>query len=308
MAISQGCSVDAPVAPIGHDMRPDLPGAGDNADLLPKDDGNLPVPVLDAPIKDTNYLSVPVQGRATPGVDVVIEDTAVNAISVTVQDDGTFCVDVQLKQDQTNVLHLYAADPHGRQSDKIALQIQQHYVPPPPPQVVPISENAALNGSGSSAGMYAHRNDENALFDGTTELSFGGRHTPFADSATMTVRLMKASRVERVMIFAPADCQFTAPFDIYTSTLDAPAGPTIMPTAWTKQPPTYLDLTKAEVDFATPIVATHVSVVWPYDGWSSAGLNCGSWALGPYYAIAEVEAWTQPLSAPVPPHPPACGK
>ncbi len=307
-----GCAVEEPSAlpgmtTPGGGRDVDLgPGAGDNKDLLPPDDGEVAPPVLDAPIRSTTYTTVPVHGMAKPGASVVIEGTANGNIAADVASDGRFCADVKLAVNRTNILSFRTIDLVGKESTTVELAIQQTGTAPAPITSAPESENVAIGGSGSSAGMYAHRNDEDALIDGDVAVSFGGRHAPFTHSATAMVRLSGTTSLDRIKLRAPSDCPFTAPFDVYVTTLDAPSGPMTSMIGWTKLPAIIRDQATASYVFSNPIIASHIAVVWPYDGWSNAGLNCGSYVLGPYYAIGEVEAWSHPRPAPIAPRAPSC--
>src|SRR5688572_431424 len=101
-----GCNAAEPSAlPDNYSQMPDMkkpPGAGDNADLLPPDDGRVDPPRLDAPIRLTEWLSVPVNGTAEAGTNVLIEGTASGTISAEVSTDGRFCANVKLRADAVN--------------------------------------------------------------------------------------------------------------------------------------------------------------------------------------------------------------
>jgi hypothetical protein len=304
-----GCNASEPSAlPDNYSQMPDMrkpPGAGDNKDLLPPDDGRVDPPRLDAPIRLTEWMSVPVNGTAEPGTSVLIEGTASGTISADVSTDGRFCANVKLRANMVNALSLRTVDGIGNLSDKVDLAIRQEGAPPAP-AAAPLPQNAAIGGSGSSAKLMFTRNDEDALIDNDRASSYGGRHQPFTSYALMTVRLASRSRINKIVLTAPEDCPFTAPFELYYSNEDAPSSVKVNPMGWTKVVPTSQDESQATLSLTSATIATHVSIVWPYDGWSSAGLNCGSWVAGPYYAVSEVQAWTVPNVAPPPPSPPSC--
>ena len=298
-----GCTAQAPNAPLvsGRDMGP----RPENMDLLPPDDGVVKPPVVEAPIRQTAYLSVPLQGLAEPGTSVLVDGTASGSVFVDVAGDGRFCTDVALRPDRDNPITLRAIDGAGNQSASVALSIRQTGAPATPP-TSPTSQNAVIRGSASSNHLLLQHADESALIDGDDVSYFGGHHIPFTSYASMTVRLGDRSRINRVRLQAPTSCPFTAPLEVYVSNADAPSSPGVAPMMWQRVPVTNGTPERMTAELASSTVATHVAVLWPYDPWGAGGLNCGSWALGPYYGLAEVEAWTVPNLPPPPPQAPSC--
>lgn len=305
LAALVGCSAAEPTAepdPTEEavDMRKPKPP---QPDMLPAPDDEVKPPEVEAPILVSTWMSVPIHGLADGAQVVLIEGTASGAVSADVASDGRFCAEVPLKPGVITNITLRAVNAIGKMSDPVQLAIRQQGAPPaptPPPE----SQNASIGGSGSSSRIWRTHADESAILDGDDDTYFGGYHELFANYAQMTVRLADRSRIKQLAFKAPESCPFRATFEAYYSNADAPSNPHVDPIAWTKLAPSELTLDHATFNFSTPIVASHISILWDYEGFS--GYNCGDWFNGPYYAVSEMEAWTAPNLPPPPPSPPTC--
>ncbi len=304
-----GCAVEEPTALPGGDARnndsQDM-GRPKSPDLLTPEDDKLEPPTFDALAKTTNYLSVPVHGLSKPGASVIIQGTANGDISADVASDGRFCADIKLAANRANVLTVFADDNHGKQSASIQITITQSGTPPQQQTSGAPSQNAAIGGSASGDRLYFERDEPSAMIDNTSSTSYGGRNT-WGDYSIATVQLASRSKITKVKITAPADCPFTAPFKLYMSNQDAPSNPRVATMSWIEVPIAQSESTTI-VNFTNPVIATHFSVVWdkPFNASGPSEVNCGSWALGPFYAIAELEAWTAQGLPPPPASAPSC--
>jgi hypothetical protein len=295
------CTVQQPMAiPPGSGMDPPTNG---QKDLGPTDNGPPPPPVLDAIEQITAYPSVPVHGSSRPGTNVLITDASGNTITASVESSSRFCLDVMLLSDQENNIQLQAIDGNGRMSDPVFLTVQQSGTPPTqPPPPTGTSQNAALSGSAMvnhfgviSAGPATYVND------GNPSSAVEGHYASYSwgpnPNASVVVQLNGPTKLSRIHVIAPQDCPLSAPLNIMYSSASAPSSPDVQPMAWQTVMSTISGDMLEATAMLNAVTATSVAVMWP----GQSNWNCGN--VGPYYGLAELEAWTA-VNVQQPPPPP----
>jgi len=278
-------------------------------DMAEPDDGRVAKPTLDAIPAITESSTVPIHGTGEPGSTVLIESSEGNAVAADVQPTGRFCVDLPLKKSTVNHFELRALDLNGNQSDPAKLQVEQRGEPEAPSSTPRPALNMAIGGTVATT-LDWNTGAASALVDGNASTAAGSWQRSWATTDNVVVRLSGRRQIDKVRLRAPDDCPLTVPFKLYSSNLDAPSPPNVMPMAWTLLNDYTEDAgTDRLFTLHNSLPMTHVAVMFDrgFIAWGDEDLNCGNSFFGAYYSFSEIQALSVANSIPPVQNIPSCG-
>ena len=317
-AAVSGCQAEAPTTAFANPG-----GNGDGGvkmptmpDASPVDPGMAAPPVLDGIDPTTVYSTIPVHGIAPAHTSVLFESDTGTTITVDVASTGRFCVDAPLDDSTDNQFHVSTIDKWGNQSTKVDFSVTQNGQPQQQ-QASTESQNASLGGVAKAnyLGWVGATTNGNSTATETIDGSFSTAFTArsmgdisniFSSTPdpSFVVKLANVSHINKIAAYAPSDCKFVKPMELWYTSADAPSPPNIDPTGWQKAQSKISPDQMTATATLNAMSVSHVAVLWPGGADTGQVGNCGT--IYANFGLAELQAWTVANIAPPAPRAPTC--